>query len=108
MLVFVIKTIRENKNLTLYELSKKCDVSRSYLIDLENNRRTNPTISVLNKIAKALDVNIKELFYSEIEIESLKQEMYRRIDQFGINSNEVMEISQIIDLLVNIEMQKNS
>lgn len=107
MLVFVIKNIRENKNMTLYELSKKCDVSRSYLIDLESNRRTNPSVSVLQKIANALNVNIKELFYSEIEIENLRQEMYRRIDEFGINSNEVMEISQIIDLLVNIEMNDN-
>lgn len=108
MLVFVIKNIRENKNMTLYELSKKSDVSRSYLIDLESNRRTNPSVSVLQKIANALNVNIKELFYSEIEIESLKQEMYNRIDKFGIGSAEVMEISQIIDLLVNIEMQKNN
>ncbi len=31
--------------------------------------------------------------------------MYDRIDKFGLNSNEVLEISQIIDLLINIDMK---
>lgn len=105
MLVFVIKQLRVNRNITLYELSKKSSISRSYLIELENNKKTNPSISILQKIADVLNVNIKELFYSEIEIEHLKQEMYKRIDEHGINSSKVIEISQIIDLLVNIEMQ---
>lgn len=108
MLVFNIKNIRISENVSIKELSKRTGLSRTYIRDLENQNKTNPTLTSLNKIAIALNVNIKELFYSEIEIESLKQEMYKRIDKFGIGSTEVMEISQIIDLLVNIEMQKNS
>ena len=106
MLVFVIKKIRIEKNITLYGLSKKTGISRTYLRSLENNKKSNPTINTLSTIADALNVNIKDLFYSEIEIENLRKEMYKRIDKYGINSKEVLEISQIIDLLVNIKMNE--
>lgn len=106
MLVFVIKKIRQNKNITLYELSKRTDISRTYLRLIENNDNVNPTTRILEDIAEALEVNIKDLFYSTSDIDTLKQEMYRRIDKFGINSKEVMEVSQIIDLIVNMEMRK--
>lgn len=106
MLLFVIKKIRQNKNMTLYELSKRTDISRTYLRLIENNHNVNPTTRILEDIAEALEVNIKDLFYSTVEIENLKQEMYKKIDKYGMNSKEVMEISQIIDLLVNIEMNK--
>jgi transcriptional regulator with XRE-family HTH domain len=106
MQIFVIKKIRESKNITLYKLSKETGISRTYLRDLENNTKFNPTLLMLEKISNALNVKLKDLFYSLDEIENLRQEMYRRIDEFGIGSKEVMEVSQIIDLLVNIKMRK--
>ena len=33
--------------------------------------------------------------------------MYRRIDEYGRNSKEVLEVSQVIDLLINIKMNKD-
>ena len=107
MLVFVIKQLREARNISRYQLAKMTNLSKTYIIALEENKKNNPTVKSLSTIADALNVNIKDLFYSSIELESLRQEMYKRIDQFGINSKEVMEVSQIIDLLVNIEMQEN-
>lgn len=105
MFVFVIKNIRERKSLTIYKLSKLTGINRAYLTQLENNKKFNPTMQILDKIANALDVNIKQLFYCLDEIETLKKEMYKRIDQYGINSNEVMEVSKIIDLLVNVKFK---
>ena len=32
--------------------------------------------------------------------------MYRRIDEYGIDSKEVLEVSQVIDLLINIKMKR--
>ena len=40
-------------------------------------------------------------------IDDLKKEMYFRIEKYGINSREVMEVSQVIDLLINIKMNKD-
>lgn len=107
MYIFAIKPIRKKRNLTLYELSKRTGISRTYLRNLENNKQFNPTMFILKKISEVLEVEIKDLFYSLHEVENLKQEMYRRIDEYGIGSKEVMEVSQIIDLLINVKMKKD-
>ena len=106
MFVFRIKEIREKKNITLYRLSKETGISRSYLTDLENNKKTNPSLETAYKISLALDVSIRDLFYSTLDIEKLKKEMYKKIDKYGLSSKEVAEISQLIDLLINIEMKE--
>lgn len=106
MLIFVIRQVRKNKNISLSELSRRTNISRAYLFDLENNRRFNPTLKILSDISGALEVNIKDLFYTELDLENLREEMYKKIDEYGINSKEVLEISQVIDLLINIKMGK--
>lgn len=107
MFVFVIKELRKNKNISQYKLSQMTDISRTYLRNLENNKKCNPSMHILSLIAEALEVNIKDLFYTEADINILKKEMYRRINKYGLSSKEAMEISQIIDLLVNIKMKKD-
>lgn len=108
MVIFNIKNIRLQKKISISKLSKITNISRTYIRDLENNKKLNPTLAILYSIANALDVNIKDLFYSKFDIENLKEEMYIRIDKYGLNSPEVMEISQVIDLLINIEIQEKS
>lgn len=107
MIVFNIRNIRKSKKISLRKLSDMTGISRAYLYDLESNRRFNPTLFILQKIAEVLEVDIKDLFYSLNELDNLKEEMYRRIDKYGINSKEVLEISQIIDLLVNVKMKRD-
>lgn len=106
MFVFRIKNIRLNKNISLYQLSKMTRLSRTYIRNLEEDKAFNPTLSSLSKIATALEVNIKDLFYTTLDIEDLKQKMYESIEDTSINSKETLEISQLIDLLVNIKMKK--
>lgn len=105
MFVFVIKNIRERKNLTIYKLSKMTGINRSYLTQLENNKKFNPSLKTMYSIARALEVKVDDLFYSELDIETLRDEMHSRIDKYGINSKEVMEVSQIIDLLINVKLK---
>lgn len=106
MIVFNIKRIREKQNISIRKLSQLTGLSRTYLSNLENNKRVNPTLSSLSAISSVLNVDVKELFYSDIELDKLKEEMYDRIDKYGINSKEALEVSQIIDLLINIDMSK--
>jgi len=103
MLIFNIKNIRLNKNISLYKLSKMTNLSRTYLRNLENNVKTNPSLLILEKISVALNVNIKDLFYSELDLISLKKKLYRKIDRYGVSSNEALQLSQIIDLLIKIK-----
>ena len=107
MFVFVIKNIRIKKNITIYRLSKLTGINRPYLTELENNKKFNPSLKTMYKIANALEVKIEDLFYSELDIEELKEELNRRVVQYGTMSKEAMEVSQIIDLLINVKMSKD-
>lgn len=106
MFVFTIKEKRLEKNFSISKLAKKTNLSRTYIRDLENNRRTNVSISVLYSIATVLDVNIKDLFYTKCDIDTLKLELYRRIDKYGLNSKQSLEISQVLDILINIDIKE--
>ena len=66
MFVFVIKQLRESKNISQYKLSQMTDISRTYLRNLENNKKCNPTLGILSLIAEALEVKIKDLFYEDL------------------------------------------
>lgn len=101
MIIYAIRNLRKSKNITLDELSNKTSISNSYLSKLENNKVTNCTINTLEEIANALEVNIKDLFYSKLDINELKSKLNETIDEYGINSKEVLEISQLIDLIIN-------
>ena len=104
--VFTIKFLRKDRNISLRRLSKMSNVSRPYLSNLEANRRLNPSIDTLSKIADALGVDIKDLFYSELELEKLKKVLNNRVVKYGLRSRKVLEISRVVDLLVNLEMRE--
>ena len=56
-----IKEIRESKNLSREEVAFKCDFSGSYMGMIER-AENDFKISKLYKIAKAHEINIKDLF----------------------------------------------
>lgn len=106
MYIFVIKSIRKKKNISLNELSNITKITKSYLSSIENNKRFNISLDKLYKIADALNVNVKSLFYTALDIENLRKELHYRIDKYGIDSKQVLEISQTIDLLVNLKLKE--
>lgn len=59
-----IKSLRNERNMTLVELSQKTNLSPSYLSQLERDKTT-PSISSLVEIANALDVNVRYFFEEE-------------------------------------------
>ena len=56
-----IRYLRQNKGLSIEALALEAEINRNYLGDLERGMR-NPTVVVLNKIAKALDADLSTLF----------------------------------------------
>ena len=56
-----IRYLRQNKGLSIEALALEAEINRNYLGDLERGMR-NPTVVILNKIAKALDVDLSTLF----------------------------------------------
>ena len=82
-------------------------LSYSYLSELENNKVFNPSLNTMYSIANALNIKVDDLFYSELDLEKLREEMHNKIEIFGLDSKEVLEISQIIDLLINVKMKES-
>lgn len=60
-----IKKIREEKGLTLLKLSNLSGVSVGYLCHLEKGSRNNPSIEVMERVSKALNKSIAEIFFVE-------------------------------------------
>ena len=73
MIVFVIKQLRESKGISQYKLSQMTDISRTYIRNLENNKKCNPSLHILSLVAEALEVDIKDLFYTKLDIENLRK-----------------------------------
>jgi transcriptional regulator with XRE-family HTH domain len=56
-----IQKLRESKGLSQQDLAAKCNFEKSNMSRLESGK-INPTLSTLEKVAKALDVSLVELF----------------------------------------------
>ncbi len=56
-----IRYLRKEKKMSQLELALESEVNKNYISDLERGCR-NPSILVLEKIAKALDVSLEILF----------------------------------------------
>jgi len=56
-----IKEIRMKKGLTQKELSEQSNLSERQIIRIENNK-SNPTLCTLDRIAKALNKTVDEIF----------------------------------------------
>ena len=56
-----IRELRSKKDLTSEALAYQYGISKGYLSDLENGKRL-PSIKMLERLAKILKVDIKELF----------------------------------------------
>lgn len=56
-----IRYLRKQKKMSQEDLALEIDLSKNYLSDVECGRR-NPSIEILNKIAKGLKVSLSDLF----------------------------------------------
>ncbi len=59
-----LKKVREQKNISLRQLAKKSGVSKNHIEKIENGN-TNPSVEVMCRLAKALDVPVYTLFSCE-------------------------------------------
>ncbi len=57
----LLKQVRQKKNITLNRLSERSGVSTTHINDIENNIKS-PSLFVMVRLSKALDVEITELY----------------------------------------------
>jgi len=56
-----IKSIANEKDISIYRIAKDSGVSNSYLSELINNKRRNPSIEIIKKISKVLETPLEKL-----------------------------------------------
>jgi transcriptional regulator with XRE-family HTH domain len=56
-----VKELREQKGFSIEYLANIADIDRTYISDIEKGKR-NVSLLIIEKLSKALEVNIQELF----------------------------------------------
>lgn len=81
-----LKIIRNNKNLTQFELAELCETSTNYIALIETCKKF-PSSNMLTKIVEALHIEPFELFLTEQDVKKevnkslLKKEINKVIDK---------------------------
>ena len=60
-----LRYYRKEKNMSMRDLSKKSNVSSSYISDLENGKNNKPSVDVVEKLADALKIPVTKLLLDE-------------------------------------------
>lgn len=84
-----IKRVRELKDLGLNELARMANMNASYLSAIEQNKKTNPSVKALEKIATALEVSSEEFLKPEPMSE---EELKHYEDLYESNREEIPEV----------------
>jgi transcriptional regulator with XRE-family HTH domain len=60
-----VRTLRTEKDMSLFDLAQRAKLSKGLLSKLENDESPNPSLETLYKIAEALDTSVAEILESE-------------------------------------------
>jgi transcriptional regulator with XRE-family HTH domain len=81
-----IRSVRQARRLTLRDVSERAGVTESFLSQVERDV-TSPSIATLQRIARALDLSIAQLFAEEPETgRVVRREARRRVAYPGLRS----------------------
>jgi transcriptional regulator with XRE-family HTH domain len=86
-----VRKLRKQKGITQMELARECNISQTYLSQIENDTR-NPTVDVLEGISKALDIPYPVLAFLSLTIDDVpknKHDVYMTMEKvmFGLVEN---------------------
>ncbi|MEK4537574.1 helix-turn-helix domain-containing protein [Peribacillus sp. FSL K6-1552] len=97
MIGYRVKMLREEKKMSISELSTKSGVAKSYISSLERNLQTNPTILVLEKIASILCITVDALLYEQVDhcMDDEWKEIMKDIMGSGISKEEMREFIEV-------------
>ncbi|MBE0649654.1 MAG: helix-turn-helix transcriptional regulator [Bacteroidales bacterium] len=78
-----IKSLRKEKGIRQVDFAEKCGISQTYLSQIENDER-NPTLDVLERISKVLEIPYPVLSFLSLTIDSVpeeKKEVYKKMEK---------------------------
>ncbi|MGB1242530.1 MAG: helix-turn-helix domain-containing protein [Chitinophagales bacterium] len=105
---FKVRHLRQQKNLSYQELSKRTGLSTSYLNDIEKGKRYPKTAKITN-LAKALDVDYNYMVATNASkklqpiIDLLSSKVFRMfpLEKFGISLEKLLELFTLTPVKVN-------
>ena len=69
----IIKELRKKKNITQIKFAELCQISQTYLSQIENNQKE-PNLSTLKVIAEHLNVPLPIMFFLALDDEDISKE----------------------------------
>lgn len=94
-----ISLCRKQRGLTQTELAGRADLSVSYLSLLEQNKRKDPTLSTIKKLAEALRIPSGILFFlaaDQAELSGLEPELQQKLAFAALNLLNASEPTQTL------------
>jgi len=98
-----IEKKREEKNISIRELSRLSNVSTAVISDIENGKSM-PRIELFVKLALAMDIPLSELFanfvsqsYTVIPVKEQEQTLSGMLQTTGLTKIEVKEVLEFIE-----------
>ncbi|MFA9558212.1 helix-turn-helix domain-containing protein [Evansella sp. AB-rgal1] len=89
-----IRKYRKKAGLTLTDLAGNAGIAKSYLSNLERNQRKRPSVDIILKIAKELQIPVELLVPDIVETESNKKEV--SISNFNVEySNLIIQLTKV-------------
>ncbi|MDM5293747.1 helix-turn-helix domain-containing protein [Peribacillus simplex] len=97
MIGYRVKSLREERKMSISELSTKSGVAKSYISSLERNLQTNPTILVLEKIARILCIKVDALLNEQADkcMDEEWMDILHDLMTAGISKEEIREFIQV-------------
>lgn len=89
-----ISLCRNQRGFTQVELAARAKISASYLSLLEQNKRKDPSLSTIQKLAEALRVPFGILFFlaaDQVELSGLEPDLQQRLAHAALNLLNVSE-----------------
>lgn len=102
-----IKEIRNEKGLSLRELSKRSGISHPYLSQLENGKNKNPSPDIIEKLSKGLGVDFHGLwltFSKSVQGQYLKEQKEARAKEMGELLQKAMEDESLFDITIPVKV----
>ena len=98
-----IASLRKKKGLTLSELAERSNISKSYLSNIERNINKNPSVHVVEKIARVLNVDVKNIIRGKAgekpAIEKEWLELIEELKRLGIRIDELDEYKPLLEFI---------
>lgn len=68
----VLRLLRISNDLSIKELSSKTGISASYITEIENGIKDSPSIDIIDKYSKALNVSKSSIMFFEEDLSNKK------------------------------------